>query len=586
MAKTYLDVNPRSNVVIFDEQGSIGGVWAKHRLYPGLNSNNLAGSFEYSDFPMDEKTFGVKPAEHIPGPVVHQYLYTYAEKFDLLRRIQFNRKVKSVERKDDGRWIVRSSQRKETIVNDTTWTHKLVIATGLTSEPFIPAFIGSESFNAPIFHAKDLLTYAETTIKSAKNVVVFGSSKSAYDAAYAHASAGVSVDWVIRESGNGPVWMAPIYVTPLKKRLDTLIGVRFLTWFSPCIWGDNDSFARVRKYLHNTKVGRWFVDSFWDILANDLLTLNGYDKHPETAKLKPWAPAFWIGSTLSVLNYPTDIFQYVRDGTIKIHIADITNLSHKTVHLSDNTAIQGDALICSTGWEHRPSINFLPEGLDERLGLPYSSKFPEDVLVDKADNEILARFPRLASQPVRDDKYKPLKCDESAKVHNRPYRLYRFMVPAAYINDRSIGFAGMIMSVHTTTCAQAQALWLTAYFSGGLQQDVQQPQFPLEKPIQTSQVTPFNDKAVQWQTVLQSQFGKWRYPTGYGKRYPDFAFDAVPYMDMLLRDLGLKFLRKGWWWREWFEPYGPGDYRGLVNEWKAKVSLLEESCELYTEVMS
>ena len=571
MAKTYLEVNPSAKVTILESAESVGGVWSEERLYPGLKSNNIVGGYEYSDFPMDEKTFGVKPGEHIPGHVLHKYFQKYAEHFDLYRRIRFNSKVESAERRDSGGWIIKFSYSggvgdgSRNGENNPILARKLVISTGLTSEPFVPSITGSESFNAPIFHAKYLRKYADETSK-AKNVVILGGSKSAYDAAYAHASAGVTVHWVIRESGFGPGWIAPAYVTPLKKKLEQLVGVRFLTWFSPCIWGNQDGFGTVRSWLHSTKIGRFLVDSFWNILSNDVITLNGYDKHPETKKLKPWTPAFWVATSLSIFNYPTDFFQYVRDGTIKVHIADITHLSPKAVHLSNGDSLQADALICSTGWKHNPTIKLSP-GLDKQLGLPYSSTEPEDVLVSKADNEILTRFPRLASQPVINEHYKPLRGSDNLAALNRPYRLYRFMVPPAYINDRSIAYCGMIMAIHTTTCAQAQALWLTAYLSGRLLHD----QAGL-KGGQAAQPQRFDEDDIRWETILHSQFGKWRYPAGYGSRYPDFVFDAVPYMDMLLKDMGLNWLRKTSRWTEWFDPYGPGDYRGLVDEWRIEVS--------------
>ncbi|KAL9104171.1 MAG: hypothetical protein Q9163_000870 [Psora crenata] len=568
MVKTYLEIHPSSKVVALESQKSIGGVWSKDRMYPGLHTNNLYGSFEYSDFPMDEKTFGVKPGAFVPGPVVHEYLHMYAEKFNISGRIRFSSRVQSIERNGGGGWIVNYSENGEARDRDgsgskSILTQKLVVATGLHSQPFIPQFAGSESFDAPFFHARYLSDYAPTTLETAKNVVILGGSKSAYDAAYAYASNGVTVDWVIRESGRGPVWMAPIYVTPLKKRLDQLVGVRFLTWFSPCIWGDRDGFGGVRRFLHNTRIGRWLVDRFWNILSNDVITLSGFDNHPETKKLKPWTPVFWTAASLGILNYPTDIFNHVRDGTIKVHIADITHLSPKTVHLSNGNSLKADALICSTGWKHRPSINFRPEGIDQELGLPHSSALTEDTHAERANREILTRFPRLASQPLLNKHYKPLKGEDSAESLNQPFRLYRFMVPSAYINDRSIAYTGMMMSIHTSLCAQAQALWLTAYFSKHLARDFQPRN-------ESSSVAPpdFDPDAVRWETILQSQFGKWRYPAGYGQRYPDVAFDAIPYVDMLLRDLGLPWRRKASWWQECFSPYNPKDYRGLVDEWR------------------
>ena len=565
-AKTYLEVNPSAKVVVLEAAPTIGGVWAKHRLYPGLKSNNMVGTYEYSDFPMDEATFGVKPGQHIPGHVIHEYLRSYAEKFDVYRRIRFESKVETVERRQGGGWVLTIREGGNSNGGGLTQllAHKLLIATGLTSEPFLPDISGSESFDAPLFHCRYLLDHADTMFKSASNVAVFGGTKSAWDAAYAFASQGITVDWIIRESGHGPVWMAPPYVTPLKIWLEKLVATRFLTWFSPCVWGDWDGFASIRRFLHSSAVGRKIVDGFWGVLANDVKDLNAYDKHPETKKLKPWTSAFWVASSLSILNYPTDFFEFVRNGTIKVHIADITELSPKTIHLSTGDTLKADALICSTGWRHHPPVKFLPEGIDRELGLPYHAEGPDDPRAKQADEEILARFPRLRSQPEINPHYKPLESQKSKASLNRPYRLYRFMVPPAFIEDRTIAFNGMIQSISTAPAAQLQALWLTAYLDGKLAIDHKTPGQRQDSKLSL-------EDEVQWETILHAQFGKWRYPAGFGARYPDFVFDALPYMDMLLRDLGLESHRKGGWLAECFRPYGPADYRGLVDEWRIKV---------------
>jgi cation diffusion facilitator CzcD-associated flavoprotein CzcO len=200
MAKTYLEVNPSANVVIIEAASTVGGVWAAHRLYPGLKSNNLLGTYEYSDYPMDPKLFNVKPGEHIPGHVMHEYLTSYAEHFDLVRRIRFNAKVDSAEHKKGGGWLIKTTTRSKNnnaSKNHDTHTKRLVVATGMTSEAFLPAFEGSQTFGVPLFHTRDFLDY-ESTLETAKSVVVFGGTKSAWDAVYAYATKGVKVDWVIR----------------------------------------------------------------------------------------------------------------------------------------------------------------------------------------------------------------------------------------------------------------------------------------------------------------------------------------------------------------------------------------------------
>ena len=66
--------------------------------------------------------------------------------------------------------------------------------------------------------------------------------------------------------------------------------------------------------------------------------------------------------------------------------------------------------------------------------------------------------------------------------------------------------------------------------------------------------------------MLHTQWGKWRYPRGYGAYLPDLAFDAMTYVDLLLNDLGIKVNGKINVFRDFFTPYGPDDIVGLVEE--------------------
>lgn len=69
----------------------------------------------------------------------------------------------------------------------------------------MPNFEGEEEFGAPLMHMKDVGRFLEKTkgVGGVEKVVVYGGSKSASDVAYAYASEGVKVEWVIRESGRG-----------------------------------------------------------------------------------------------------------------------------------------------------------------------------------------------------------------------------------------------------------------------------------------------------------------------------------------------------------------------------------------------
>jgi hypothetical protein len=503
----------------------------------------MLGTYEYPDFRMDEARYGVKPGEHIPGMVLHRYLTDYAKNFKVFDRVHFNVKVDSAEPTDDGGWFLKSAAANAK--PQEYRTKKLIIATGLTSQPHIPDLPEMNSFQNPLFHVRNFAEHA-STVDKAKTVVVVGGAKSAWDVSYAYASSGAQVHMLMRPDGHGPVWMAPPYVTPLKKWLEKLVHTRFLTWLSPCIWGAEDGYASIRNFLHANLLGRGIVDTFWRILGGDVVALNKYDSHPELKKLKPWDPAFYIGSSLSIHNYPTSFFDLVREGRVRVHVDDIAGFGADSVKLKAGGIINDvDAVVLATGWKKEPALDFL-KGAEADVGLHHSPSDLED-LTKGADMEILDKLPSLKTQPERRNQ---LASTLSERM-SQPFRMYRFMVPPAIAARRNLAFAGMLSTITTSIIATVQGIWISAFF------DEQLDRFP------------DSQDDIRWQTVLHTQFGKWRHPTSYGPAFPDFVFDAVPYVDMLLRDLKIKSHRKAGTMADIFDPYGPEDYVGLVDEWRS-----------------
>ncbi|KAI1261817.1 hypothetical protein F5Y18DRAFT_193436 [Xylariaceae sp. FL1019] len=566
-ARQFHYTQPDSSLAIFDAQSSLGGTWAEERLYPGLKSNNLLGTYEYPGFPMSSDKFDVKPREHIKGASLHSYLKAYAEENGLTGLVHLRTKVQSAEHQetDEGGWIliVQASGERE----KQLYARKLILATGLTSDAFLPNFEGQDDFGGRIFHAKHFQQNSDS-LRTSSAVTVFGGSKFAWDAVYAYALAGVKVNWVIRSSGHGPCWIASPYATPLKIWMEKLANTRLITWFSPCIWGEADGYSWIRRLFHSTTLGRWFVDFFWNTMKSDIMAQNGYDTHPEIAKLKPWTEAMFVGDSFSVLNYEQDIFSLVKSDMVDVHVGEIDHLSANKVHLADGTSFESDVLLCNTGWKHVPAIKFLPEGIAAELGIPHAlteSAPVQDLanqqsLFEAADTEIMKRFPRLQRQPVWNAHYKPMteqkgigSTDEvTPYTPLTPYMLYRFLVPASprFLATRDIAFAGMQSNLSNAITAHMTGLWISAFFSGKLAIEA-------------------NDSTL-YQTVLHNRWGKWRYPTDWGSKRPSFTFDAVPYFDLLQRDLGLDPHRKGGWFAEMTQAYGPNDYQDIVDEWLRK----------------
>lgn len=350
--------------------------------------------------------------------------------------------------------------------------------------------------------------------------------------------------------------------------------MRVVTWFSPCIWGDADGYSRIRNFYHGTAVGRAIVDGFWKVLGNDVMTLNKYDSHPDTAKLKPWTEAMFTGASFSILNYETDILELIKGDMIDVYVGEVDHLSPGKVHLADGTEFESDVFLANTGWKHVPPIKFLPEGIEKELGIPHrwaDDASTEDLanqpdLLKRADKEILSRFPRLERQPVWNKNYVPLteqkgidsKDEVTPCAPLTPYMLYHFIVPASprFLRSRDIAFTGMVSNFSNAITAHMTGLWISAYFQGKLAIDpaaVVDDEAALQK--------------LQYETVLLNRWGKWRYPTDWGNKNPNFIFDSVPYFDLLQRDMGLNPYRKNGWFAEMTEPYGADDYQDIKDEW-------------------
>ncbi|KAK2593874.1 hypothetical protein QQS21_008394, partial [Conoideocrella luteorostrata] len=549
-------------ILILEADSSCGGTWSRDRLYPGLKSNNLRGSYEYPDFPMSEDVYGVQDGQHIPAAVLHRYLTDFARQFGVLARTRFNTRVDALQAKKDHTWDVHISPSSgchspETGSPEVLPAKKIIIATGLTSRPNIPSYPGQETLTSTFFHAKEFC-HRSDTVDSCENAVVIGAGKSAFDCAYAFATEGskAQVQLVIRPTGQGPVWLCPPYVTPFKRAMEELLNTRLLTWFSPCPWGGEDGFGLARGFLHGTAVGRFLTRNFWAALSSEVVESHGYNDHPELFKLKPWQSAFWTGSGVGIHNYPTNFFDLVKQGKISVHVADVASVGGTSIHLTDGSTLDDvDVVVCATGWTKESTIRFIdcePSSCITRL--PASDK---QALLSAADSSILSAFPILKDQPVlRHHTAAPAAAaattSRKQKKHGRePFRNYRFIVPPDHVPHRNIAYAGMVSTVSTAMFANAQALWIAAFFDGKLRRG------------------PKTQEEVTKEVLLHTEFGKWRYPCGYGAELPDFAFDSLPYVDLLLNDLGLKPHRKATQLMELTEPYKPWDYKGLVDEWLA-----------------
>jgi cation diffusion facilitator CzcD-associated flavoprotein CzcO len=558
MAKTYLEVRPQAKIIVADKARTIGGSWAEERLYPRLKTNNVLGSYEFSNFPMTAERYGATPGAHIPGRVVHNYLCDVAAHYGIDAMFQPETNVESATLKDDGQWLIKLH--KEGHDRETTnvvIAGKIVVATGLTSEPKVPRLPGQDDFQGLLIHSKQLKERGPQ-LAACKDVVFLGGNKSAWDVCYDAARSGSRVHMVIRPSGGGPsyVWPKSFTYGPWTLSLARMSATRFFMAFDPTPFATKGPFSWWSRFLQQTTIGNKICNYFWTLLDRHIKRLNGYDTHPELQKLKPWTTPFWMGNSLSIHNYETNWFDLVRDGKISVHIAEVASLSDGKVSLSTGEDLDVDALVCCTGWKPRSTMMFESIVVEDPL-----QDYQETVsIIRKAEADISNRLKYLQTLPRRSANAPPMQKLPATPPVPLSDHLYRFMVPCErrVLENRNLAFIGAHSSIHAVVVAQAQALWITAFFLGRLDH-LTASRLDLE--------------AITYDTILHGVYGTMRRPRecgGAAEKYPDLVFDSIPYVDCLLKDLGLRVQRKRSLWDTVFQPHRPSDYQGLVMEWKKK----------------
>ena len=275
-ATTYLKLAPRSNIILIDDGKTIGGVWSHERIYPNLFAQVGHGLFEYSFYPMKKE--GLSPDRYISGETIHNYLNDFARDFDLVRRIRLDTRVTKAEKLGTGwRLSVKGPQGDEALESS-----KLIVASGVTSEAYVPNF-PRNGFDHPIIHSAEI-GWKLRDIEQAdlKRVVVLGAAKSAYDTVFQMLKLGKKVDWVIREDGTGPLAIMP----PRLLGINTVdvMATRFLASFSPALLHSDGPFYH---FLQRTAIGNKLTKWFWRAVTYAAESHAGYSKTANAAKLRP-----------------------------------------------------------------------------------------------------------------------------------------------------------------------------------------------------------------------------------------------------------------------------------------------------------
>ncbi|KUJ08232.1 flavin-binding monooxygenase-like protein-like protein [Mollisia scopiformis] len=528
-AQRYLEAHPTTKLTILERDSCIGGVFSKRRLYPEFWTQWTHGIAEFADMKMPRPPEEDCRNDCFKARYTTEYLEKYVDEKmhegrSLRDRVRFGVQVKGIE-KVDGRWRVSCVRREEEVV---FWAEKLMLANGENSLPNIPSFAGREGFQGKIIHSQDFGSSNILSAPEVQHVAVLGAGKSAADMVYEAVQQGKTVSWIISKNGTGPGFFAPIDTKSPYRNVVEAAQTRVMSTLQPSITGPENWWT---GFLHRTWVGRWLVGFIFTALDKSIRDVANYKGRASEKGFKGLeydTPIFWQNGTGGAVHHP-DLWSSIAEN-VSVYREDITSLGPKSLTFTSGLTIPTDALLLGTGW--KLGLEFFSPSSLLSLDLPHDPSTEDPAIAEKwksleqeGDAKILRKFPILANPPPHHHR----------KIPTTPYRLHHCIAP---LHDRSIVFLNHITAGNKLFAAEAQAMWVCAYFSG----DIKLPSIEeREKRI------------AEWLA-----WGKRRYLSN-GEIGTFAVFDAVGYADLLLGEMGVRRYREKGWWRFWMEPFWPSD---------------------------
>jgi dimethylaniline monooxygenase (N-oxide forming) len=324
-------------VILFEKDAELGGVWASSRRYPGVTPQNTKDTYYFSDFPM--------PA-HYPewpaGEQVQAYLSAYAKKFNVFPLIRFSHEVTAIDF-DNNTWTIRGSNSSNDFTEQVDF---MVICNGTFSDPFIPPIPGMDSFTAAggaILHSSGF-----HTTESCRNrrVLVVGYCKSASDVVTAASETALSAHLVFRE----PKWKIPRFIRGINMKYI------LLNRLGEAVIKPPSQHNRMDRFVH--KIG----------LAKGMLSfMERYTRRTQFLDQLGLVPTSGIkDQAFGEISLETPgFFEKVLKGDIVTRQGEIASFRGRQVIFKDGGQSEFDLVIFATGF--RQTIPFMPARFMDKL---------------------------------------------------------------------------------------------------------------------------------------------------------------------------------------------------------------------------
>jgi dimethylaniline monooxygenase (N-oxide forming) len=223
-------------------------------LYNDFWTQWTVGLAEFSDMPMEQPPEEDCKMDCFKAKYTTEYLEKYVDEKrhagrSLRDRIHFGIQVQSIEKVDD-KWLISCMDSHDNLAAFST--AKLMIANGEHSLSNMPDLPGRERFRGVIIHSEDFGQSNIISTKAVKHIAVIGAGKSSADMIYEALQDGKTVSWIIRKTGTGPGFFAPIDLkTPYKNGVEAA-QTRIMSTLQPSLLNKDTWWT---WFLHSTIVG-------------------------------------------------------------------------------------------------------------------------------------------------------------------------------------------------------------------------------------------------------------------------------------------------------------------------------------------
>lgn len=187
------------DILIVDQNDSIGGTWADGVAYDNLVTHSPASTFEFVGFPFPKDIIS-NAYSRVKAKDVVRYMKRYIDRVNLSDNFKLNTKVTSVNQisKNDVECDIINVKTG----NKTTLKANFVIVSGIgfkAKNP--PKFNNSIQFNGKIYNSHEINSQVISELKKLKKpVTVLGGSKSAHDILNTLSKNNISSSWIARKT--------------------------------------------------------------------------------------------------------------------------------------------------------------------------------------------------------------------------------------------------------------------------------------------------------------------------------------------------------------------------------------------------